>query len=364
MSAERVVLVTGVADYWGERLARRLLPEENVRVIGLDVEPPEEELRGLDFIQADVRNPLLAELLRDEEVDTVCHLSFIESFRRSEAIFDFNVMGTMKIVGASAESGVRRVILKSSTMVYGAHPGNDAFLSEDSRLRGSRRYGYNRYRLEIESFINGFRRQAPALDITLLRFANILGPTADTPLSNYLRLPAVPILLGFDPMLQVIHEDDVVAALAHAIFAEQTGVFNVAADPPLPLLRILGLAGKIPVPLIHPLAYRGVNWLGNSGLRRFAPLEPDYLRYRWVADLRRMREDLQFFPELMGDEVVEALGVHMRMKRYRKPRTEDMAYDEERLRATIERRRQTRAGQDGQGRRAESRDEVEEVSNG
>jgi len=364
MNEEKVVLVTGVADYWGGRLARRLLREEDTRVIGLDVERPEEEVKGLDFIQADVRNPLLAELLRDEQVDTVCHLSFIESFRRSEAIFDFNVMGTMKIIGASAESGVRRVVLKSSTMVYGAHPDNDAFLTEDSRLRGSRRYGYNRYRLEIESFINGFRRQAPGLEVTLLRFANVLGPTAGTPLNAYLRLPVTPILLGFDPMLQVIHEDDAIEALVHAVYAESAGVFNVAADPPLPLLRILGLAGKVPLPVLHPLAYRGVNWLGNSRLRSFAPLEPDYLRYRWVSDLSRMREAFQFFPELAGDEVVEALGVQMRMKHYKKPRTEDIVYDEERLRATIERRRQARAERDGREGRYRRQEEVEEVTNG
>jgi UDP-glucose 4-epimerase len=361
MSDERVVLVTGVADYWGERLARRLLQEEDVRVIGLDVERPEDEVQGLDFIQADVRNPLLAELLRDERVNTVCHLAFIESIRRNEAIFDFNVMGTMKIVGASAESGVDRVILKSSTMVYGAHPDNDAFLTEGTSLRGSRRYGYNRYRLEVESFINGFRRQAPGLEITLLRFANILGPTADTPLNSYLRTHVSPILLGFDPMLQVIHEDDVVEALAHAVFAENAGAFNVASDPPLPLLRILGLAGKVPLPILHPLAYWGVNRLG---LRKLAHLEPDYLRYRWVGDLSRMREELQFFPEKTGDEVVESLGVYMRMKQYQRPRAEDIAYDEDRLRATIERRRQARHAQDGQGRRSRTHPEAEEGTNG
>ena len=363
MTDKQKVLVTGVAGYWGERVARRLLQEGNVHVLGLDVEPPEEEIKGLDFVQADVRNPLLAELLREEQVDTVCHLSFVNTFRRSEAIFNFNVMGTMKLVGASAECGVRRVVLKSSTMVYGAHPDNDAFLTEESRLRGSRRYGYNRYRLEIESFVNGFRRQAPELEITLLRFANILGPTADTPMNSYLRSPVVPMLLGFDPMLQVIHEDDAVEALIHAVFAEQAGVFNVAADPPLPLLRIMGLAGKLPLPLLHPLAYRGVNLLGNTGLRRFAPFEPDYLRYRWVGDVSRMREEFGFLPQMMGDEAVESLGVHLRMKQYQKPRAEDVAYDEDRLRTTIERRRQERAGQDGRGSRLHAQEETEEVTN-
>lgn len=339
MTHKRTVLITGVSDYWGQRLAQRLLTEEALQIIGLDIEPPEEELRGLDFVQADIRNPLLAELLRDEQVDTVCHMAFIENVQRSEAIFSYNVMGTMRVLGASAESNVSHVVLKSSTMVYGAHADNDAFLTEDSPLRGSRRYGYNHYRLEIESFINGFRRQAPQLGLALLRFANIVGPSASSPMNDYLREPVAPVLLGFDPMMQLIHEDDVVEALALVTLSRINGTFNVASSPALPLLRILGLMGRPSLPIFHPLAYLAVNWLGGNLKQRVAPFEPDYLRYRWIADLSKMQEILGFAPRYMGDEAVQALATHLRMKRYQKPRVEELAYDEGRLRATIERRR-------------------------
>ena len=55
------------------------------------------------------------------------------------------------------------------------------------------------------------------MTVTTLRFANIIGPTANTPMTRFLSTPATPRLLGFDPMLQVIHEDDVIGALAHAV---------------------------------------------------------------------------------------------------------------------------------------------------
>ena len=347
MDEVKVVLVTGVSGYWGGRVAQRLLAEPGLRVIGMDVEPPQEEIAGLDFIAADVRNPLLADLLRQEGVDAVCHLAFVAGVKKSEAIFDYNVMGTMKVVGACAETGVGKVVLKSSTMVYGAHPDNDAFLAEESTLRGGRRYGYNRYRLEIESFCNGFRRQAPGLALTVLRFANVVGPTADTPMNAYLHNPVAPTLLGFDPMMQVIHEDDVVEALAYALRNETPEVCNVAADPPLPLLRILGLAGTPPLPLAHPLVYRAVKWAGSKRVGRFVPFEPDYLRYRWVADVGRMREEMGFIPNYVGDEAVEALGVHLRMEQYTL-RAGDMAYDEERLRDTLRRRREARPLEEGE----------------
>jgi UDP-glucose 4-epimerase len=335
MDEQRIVLVTGVAGYWGSRVAQRLLEQPGLQVIGLDAEPPVEEIEGLDFVRADIRNPLLADLLRSEAVDTVCHLAFQEKVRHSEAAFDFNVMGTMKVIGAAAESGVRQFVWKSSTLVYGAHPDNPGFLSEDAELRGSRRNAITRYRLEIESFLNGYRRQAPEMDLAVLRFAHIVGPNAASSLSRYLQLPLVPVLLGFDPMLQVIHEDDVVEALAQAVLTGANGSLNVAAEPPLPLLRILGLAGKLPLPVPHPLAY-------HSRFRALYPIEPDYLRYRCVADLTAMQEVLGFTPQYSSDEAIEAMAEHRRIKQYR-PGTDAAEYEEERLRATIERRRRARA---------------------
>ncbi len=155
MTEQRVVLVDGVAGYWGGRVAERLLAEPDLHVIGLDTEPPQQG-SGIDFIQADMRNPLLVELLKEEKVHTYVHLAFIESDRPSETAFDFNVMGTMKVLSACAEAGVKRVILQSSTLLYGAQPGNSAFLREDHPLNAKRNFGTLRDLLEIENFCRGF----------------------------------------------------------------------------------------------------------------------------------------------------------------------------------------------------------------
>jgi UDP-glucose 4-epimerase len=173
---ETVVLVTGVAGYWGARVAGRLLTRTGLRVLGLDNQPPAEEIKGLDFVQADVRNPLLEDLLRAERVNVVAHLAFVESARPSETAFDLNVMGTLKLTGACTRAGVRKLVLRSSAMVYGALPSNSAYLTEDDPLQGSRRYGYTRDALEIEAFCNGVPAQSPDLLVTLLRFPGIVGP--------------------------------------------------------------------------------------------------------------------------------------------------------------------------------------------
>ncbi len=338
--APKAVLITGVARQWGRRLAARLCDIPGLRVIGIDSRQPESDIKNLDFIQADIRNPLLLELLQLEKVDTVYHLAFIESQRRTESIFDHNVIGTMKFMGACAEAGVRKVIFKSSTRVYGASPRNPAFLREERPIHGSRQYGYNRDNLEAESFFNGFRRQYPKITLTILRFPGIIGPEANTPLVRFLSDPKAPVLLGFDPMMQVIHETDVLEALAYVLHDDYPGVYNVAAEGILPLTKILAIVGKIPLPVPHPLAY----WTVSAGgpLARHFPIEPDYLRYRWVADTRRMHEVLGFTPQYTAEEALREFAGRQRMRRYM-PEAASRAYDEERLRDIIERRRRTHA---------------------
>lgn len=349
MGEEKVILVTGASGYWGQRVAEKLLDIPDVHVIGMDTSEPGEKIKDLDFIQADIRNPLLVDLLRGEQVHTVCHLRFVDSVRPSETAFDANVMGTMKLFGACAEVGVRKIVLKSSTAVYGAHPHNSAFLNEETPLQGSRLYGYTRDMVEIESFCNGFRRQAPEILLSILRFPSIVGPGADTPMTRFLREPWTPVLLGFDPMMQVIHEEDVIGALVHAVLEDAPGVFNVAAEGLMPLTKLMALAGKMPVPVFHLFAYWGASLLGSSGLRvtDYVPMELDYIRYPWVGDLTRMREELLFAPRYTAEEALREFAGVQRVQRFR-PEKAALAYDEERLRDTVERRRRLREQQQGE----------------
>jgi UDP-glucose 4-epimerase len=342
MGNERAILVTGAAGYWGARVAERLMIEVGRHVIGLDVEQPPVRIPELDFIQADIRNPLLVDLLKSEGVDTVCHLAFVETGRPSQAAFDANVVGTGKLLGACATAGVRKVVLKSGTAVYGARPTNSAFLTEEQSLRGNRRCGSIRDLIEIEAFCSGFRRQARPMILTTLRFSSIVGPTADTPMTRFLKDAYAPSLLGFDPMMQLIHEDDVVRAVVHAVQNDVPGVFNVAASDVLPLNRIRSLAGKPPISVFHPFAYWGVRLLDGTRLPldRIAPIGLDYIRYPWVADLTRMREELAFEPLHTAEETLCELAQWRRVST-----ATIVGRSEERLREIMERRRQAREQQ-------------------
>jgi UDP-glucose 4-epimerase len=338
MSDERVVVVTGVAGYWGNRAAAKLLEQEELHVIGIDSEPPQTNVDGLDFIQADLRNPLVNELMQEEQVDTVLHLQFRESLAPSESSFDENVMGTAKLLGACSEAGVSQVVLKSSLMVYGARPDNPMFLREDHPLNGTKKYGYIRDWIEMEKYADSFREQNPAATLTVLRFGHAVGAHVSSPMTRFLREEEAVTLLGFDPMIQVIHADDVLAALVHAVNGKFPGTYNVAPEKGMPLWKILGLAGKVPLPVLHPLAY----WSVSLGGPRLAPLPLDYLRYPCMGDMQRMRDELDFTPQFTPEESVRELASQQRLRKLFGKKNAD-ALDEDRLRDVIQRRKRTRS---------------------
>jgi hypothetical protein len=106
---------------------------------------------------------------------------------------------------------------------------------------------------------------------------------------------------------------------------------------------LIALAAKLPIPVIHLFAYWGFGLASSVGapINKYAPIELDYLRYSWVGDLTRMREELGFVPRYTAEEALREFAGEQRLRRYMQESV-TLAYDEERLRDTIERRRRAR----------------------
>ncbi len=320
----RTVLITGIAGRWGRRLARQLVKFPIIRVLGLDIRAPERPIEGIEYIQADLRNPLLVELLRKEKVEAILHMVFASGLSpesrklSSEESFQTNVMGTMELVAAANAAGVKQVILKSTTMIYGAFIDNPVYLTEDSPLRARDGMPNLRQRYEIGRFVADFRRNHD-LKIAVLRYPGIIGASGASSLMQYLAQPVPPMLLGFDPLFQVVHEADVIGSLLHALTTEANGVFNIAADGVMPLSQLIRRVGRQPVPVFHPLAYglRRIPGLKNNPLLdQIMPFELDFLRYPWVVDTTKMREELGYEPKHTAEEAVETFRNTLRLKRY------------------------------------------------
>ncbi|MCA0351244.1 MAG: NAD-dependent epimerase/dehydratase family protein [Chloroflexi bacterium] len=342
----RTVLITGAAGRWGRRLARQLAKFPIVRVIGLDITPPERPIDGVEYIQADLRNPLLVELLRTEKVEGILHMVFTSGLSGGRGLlspedaFQTNVMGTMEVLAAANAADVKQVVIKSTTMVYGAHVDNPLYLHENAPLRGTDGKPLLRHRYEIERFIADFRRNH-AMNIAVLRFPGIVGASGASSTMRYLGQPTPPTLLGFDPLMQIVHEADVIGSLLHALVAEANGVFNVAADGVMPLSQMIRRVGRQPLPIFHPLAYAAGRFSfvrHNRLANQIMPFELDYLRFPWVADTTAMRGELNYEPRHTAEEALDAFRSSLRLKSYSDLLPKRKAYDG--IQAFLNRRRQ------------------------
>jgi UDP-glucose 4-epimerase len=315
-----VVLVTGVARPLAGRFVRRLLRDPGVdRVIGVDAVPPQQALDDAEFVRADIRHPVIAKVLAQHHVDTVVHMDVNptppgRTRGGRSAVKETNVIGTMQLLGACQKaSAVRRLVVKSTTNVYGSAPRDPAVLRENSQPKSLPGGGFAKDAAEVEGYVRGFARRRPDVAVAVLRFANILGPNVESPLSAYFDMPVLPTVLGYDPRLQFVHEDDVVevlriAAREPARGTLNAGTFNVAGDGVLLLSQAARRLGRPMIPVLLPT----VTWMGSAlrrvGLSDFSPEQIRLLTHGRVVDTGQMRETLGFSPSYTTAETFQAFA--------------------------------------------------------
>ncbi|MGB0101063.1 MAG: NAD-dependent epimerase/dehydratase family protein [Nocardioides sp.] len=300
-SAGRVVLVTGVSRDLGRRFARSLAADPDVaRVIGVDAVPPRGDVGDVSFIRADIRNPVIAKVIVKEDVDTVVHMSVIAtpgSAGGRNTMKELNVIGTMQLLAACQKApGLRSLVVKSSTTVYGAGPRDPAMFTEDMEPRTAARAGYAKDVAEVEGYVRGFARRRPDVRVTMIRAANVVGPRVTSPLTSYFRLPVVPTVLGFDARLQFLHESDLLGVLRHATSTDVAGTFNVAGDGLLTLSQAVRRLRRPTVPLPQFALGRAGSALRSARLADFSPEQVALLTYGRGVDTTRMRAELGFEP--------------------------------------------------------------------
>ncbi|GAA1797794.1 NAD-dependent epimerase/dehydratase family protein [Nocardioides hankookensis] len=301
-SAGRVVLVTGVSRDLGRKYARAAAADPDVaRVIGVDAVPPRGDIGDVSFVRADIRNPVIAKIIVKEDVDTVVHMSVIStpgSAGGRNTMKELNVIGTMQLLAACQKAPeLRSLVVKSTTTVYGASSRDPAMFTEDMEPRRPPRSGYAKDVAEIEGYVRGFARRRPDVRVTLLRAANVIGPSVTSPLTSYFRLPLIPTVLGHDARLQFLHERDLLAVLRHATHSDIAGTFNVAGDGLLMLSQAVRRLQR-PTIALPPFAVGNVgSVLRSARVADFSPEQTAFLTYGRGVDTTRMRTQLGFEPE-------------------------------------------------------------------
>ncbi len=297
----RVVLVTGAAGQFGSRLAAALSNDPNVeRVIAVDLRAPEADLGGADFIRIDIRSAVLGKVLADAAVDTVVHagvLSTRASVGNRSAMKEINVIGSLQLLAAvQATPSVQRLVVKSTGSVYGCGPSDPALFTESDQPDSPPLGGWARDCVEVEGYVAAFARRRPDVGIATLRFAHAIGPTVQTGMTHYFRLPVIPIVLGRDPRLQFLHEDDLLSALHRAAIADFTGTYNIASAGAITLLQAAGLIGRPVLPVPAPLFGPVLGVLHQAGVD-FSGQEVEYLAYGRMLDTSAAERSWGFIPK-------------------------------------------------------------------
>lgn len=287
-----VMAVTGSSGALGAGVVRRLadLPASEVRrVVAIDHTPstvswPADRVAALTV---DVRDPLLDRRL--DGVDVVVHLAGLHhpgaepAERRA-----VNVRGTALVLAAATNAGVRRVVLVTSAMVYGALPDNPVPLTEDAPLRGPRDASLVGDFVEVERLAEEHRGARPRPAVTILRPATLVGPGADSVLTRHFESPRLLVVRGSAPRWQFCHIEDLQQACVLAATGAVRGVFNVSPPGWLTQAEVQARSGRRALELPAAVATAAAERLHRAGLTLAPASDLAYLTHPWVVDSTRL----------------------------------------------------------------------------
>jgi UDP-glucose 4-epimerase len=268
-------------------------------IYGIDIDDPKVALERTEFVHADTRHSLLTKLVRGLGVDTVVHCAVLtESRNNQRTMHETNVIGTMNLLAAcsGADSPVRRVVVRSSVAVYGCEPFAPSYLRENQGESAQVNEFLANDLREMEQLVQDFQVRNSSTAVTVLRLGRRLGFHEVTPLGEYFLLSRVPTFHGFDPRIQLLHDDDAVEALYRAAAADHAGVFNVAGDGVLLLSQAIKLAGRRRLPALFPF-WRAMarTELRLTGFDMPASIA-DFLIYGCVVDIDPIEREFGWRP--------------------------------------------------------------------
>jgi UDP-glucose 4-epimerase len=306
LAMPRSVAITGISGNLGNALAKLLHTE--TRLLGIDRRPFREKPKDVEHLQVDIRKKKVEDLFKRHRVDALIHLGIMHDPRELFAeAHSFNIVGTSKLLDLCVRHRVKKVVVLSSANVYGPHPSNPNFLTEEAPLMAAGRFSDLRDLVELDMYVQSFMWKHPEIETVLLRPVHILGPTVRNAPSNYLRLERPLTVLGFDPMMQVIHEQDVCRALALALKPGVRGVYNVNGPGEVPLSAILRELGRRAIPLPASVARPLLRRAFEARLVGFPAEEIDYIMYLCAVDGARFEREVGWAPSFSLRDTIRSV---------------------------------------------------------
>jgi UDP-glucose 4-epimerase len=301
----QTVIITGICGRMGRLVARHL--HRRGPVIGIDRRKFDGKPEDVVHYQMDLRRRKTRDIFRAGGIRAVVHLGIMHDPRESDRTHhEWNVLGFQKLLDYMSLYRVKKLVVLSTATLYGPRPDNAQFLSEEAPLLGAQDFSQIRDLVEVDMLAQSFFWKDPEIETVILRPCHILGRVRNAP-SNYCRMERPPTVMGFDPMMQVIHERDVVEAIALALKPGVRGIFNLRGPGELPLSRMLRVLGRRPLSLPGPMmrALMSSAWSSRTG--GFPAPEIDHLRYVCMVDDTRARRELGFRPRYDLEQTLRAV---------------------------------------------------------
>lgn len=307
---EKSIVILGVRGFKGKSLLKFLETDPKYKkVIAIDHKKPNITLKKTKFYKLDLTQTLadvtLTEILKKENCDTLIHTAIPVNPPRNESLgHEVIAIGTYYICNACQAANVRKIVMGSTADVYGAFPTNPNFLSEDMKLKGHLQSKILKDKIDAENQVIKYHQKNPSSIVTILRPCTILGPTINSYKTRYLQRSFVITMLGFDPLLQFVHEDDVTAAMKKLIDEDHPGIFNLAGDGVLPLSRVIEISGK------YNLRLNQIGFKSLVQLLWYADISPapashvNFLRYLCIVDNTKIKNEVDFKPRYSTKEAL------------------------------------------------------------
>lgn len=312
MQKERV-LITGNAGYLGQKLTDRLLKKNDVELFGVDKRPLNKS--GITHFNLDLRRKSAIENLRKIKPQSIIHLGVIRSpqahrSKRQNAYY-FNLESTSQLLSLAESLKIRKFIFLSTANLYGPSANTCGLLNEDTPLHGASKNAEFRDLVALDMMVQSFFWKQPQTETIILRPCHIVGKKLRNAPSRYLKLDPIPIILGYDPMLQLIHESDLLNAIILSLESDVRGIFNLAGVDVAPLSRIIKTLEKNAVPLPETLLKALVSGTFFSTRSSFPKAQIDHLKYSCIIDDKRARKELGFKPQKKISEILQQIKTEL-----------------------------------------------------
>lgn len=292
------VLIPGIASPIA-RLVARLLLEHGHEVVGIDPRPWPDAPEGIELHALDVRKRAAEDVFRKQRPAAVIHMATVTHLvARTAERYRINLGGTRAVFEHCAAYGVEHAIFVGRHTYYGAAADSPLYHGEDDPPMAVHTFPELADLVAADLYAGTALWRLPSFVTTVLRICYSLGPTMHGTLSTFVRGSRVPMVLGFDPLFQFMHEADIARAIVLALEKRVRGVYNVAGPSPVPLSVLARQTGGKPVPIPELLFLLALGRLGFPKLPRAAI---EHIKYPVVVDASAFREATGFVHEADED---------------------------------------------------------------